>query len=470
MIKFGTDGWRAIIAKDFTYEKLSYVALGAARYLKKTSTNPKGPSIVIGYDTRFMSGEFAAEVACILAWQGITVHLTDDISTTPHVSYHTKQKSCDLGFVITASHNPAEYSGFKVKGSFGGPASPEEVAAIENEVNKVLNRPPQFKHRELDYYIESKEVRLFDPKESYNRYLKKKLDIKGIQESGLKIIYDPMHGAGIDNINQILDSDNVDEIHFDHNPGFGSVDHPEPIASCLPELIDIIKAGGYDVGFATDGDADRLGAVDHEGNFVDSHKIYMILLKHLYEKKRKRGKVVKTVSLTSMVDMYCEDKGIELIKTPVGFKYIAKKMVEEKVIIGGEESGGLSTAIHIPERDGLFNMLLILEVMVTRGMSLKELVDELDDQFGPHHYTRVDKKLKSQKDKEAIMKACSKKPQQLGRFKVEEIDTTDGYKFFVENGWLLIRASGTEPLIRFYAEADSIIKVNELIEEGMKLR
>lgn len=469
MIKFGTDGWRAIIAKDFTYENLSYVALGTARYLKKNSFSDKGPSVVIGYDTRFMSAEFAAEVACILAWQGITVHLTDDISTTPHVSYHTKQKSADLGVVITASHNPAEYSGYKVKGNFGGPATPEQVAEIEKEVNKVVARPPQFKHKDLDFYIESKQVRIFDPKESYNRYLKKKIDIKGIQESGLKIIYDPMHGAGIDNITHILDSENVDEIHFDHNPGFGNVDHPEPIANCLTELMDIIKAGGYDVGFATDGDADRLGAVDHEGNFVDSHKVYMILLKYLYEQKRKRGKVVKTVSLTSMVDMYCEDKGIDLIKTPVGFKYIAKKMVEEKVIIGGEESGGLSTALHIPERDGLFNMLLLLDVMVNRKMSLKELVEELDDQFGPHVYNRVDKKM-SEKEKDQILKACSKKPQQLGRFKVESIDMTDGYKFFVDNGWLLIRASGTEPLIRFYAEADSMNKVNELIEEGMNLK
>ena len=467
MIKFGTDGWRALIAKDFTYENLSYVALGTARYLNKNAKDDEAPSVVIGYDTRFLSAEFAAEVACILAWQGITAHLTEDISTTPHVSYHTKQKSADLGIVITASHNPAEYSGYKVKGSFGGPSTPEEVAAIEKEVNKIVSRPPQFKHKDLDHYIENKMVRMFNPKESYVRYIKKKLDVKGINESGLKILYDPMHGAGIDNIAQILD--NVDEIHFDHNPGFGSVDHPEPIASCLDEAMEIMKQGDYDVGFATDGDADRLGAIDGEGNFVDSHKIYMILLKHLFEKKRKRGKVVKTVSLTSMVDMYCEDKGIKLIKTPVGFKYIAKKMVEEKVIIGGEESGGLSTAIHIPERDGIFNMLLILEVMVSRGKSLKELVDELDDQFGPHVYKRVDKRV-SEKEKEQILNACSKKPRKLGRFDVESIDLTDGYKFFVENGWLLIRASGTEPLLRFYSEADSMNKVNELIEEATRLK
>jgi len=468
MIKFGTDGWRALIARDFTFENLAYAALGTARYLLKNKS--KKPSVVIGYDTRFLSREFAEEVARVMAGKGITVHLCDNISSTPQVSFNTKQKSADLGVVITASHNPAEYSGYKVKGTFGGPSIPSEIEAIEKETNKIEARPPKMEYKDIDFYIDKGLVKLFDAKEPYLRYIKKKINITAIKESGIKILYDPMHGAGINTLKDLLPD--ADEIHDYHNPGFGDVDHPEPIDICLPVLMENV-GNYYDIGFATDGDADRLGAVDEDGKFVDSHKIYMIFLKYLYEVKKKKGKVVKTVSLTSMVEMYCTDKGIELEQTAVGFKYIAQKMIEGKVLIGGEESGGLSTILHIPERDGIFNMLLLLEIMVSRGKSLKELCLELDDEFGPHRYRRVDKKV-TEKIKNDVLGACKAKPRNIGRFEVERMDLTDGYKFFIsgggKDGWLLIRASGTEPLLRFYAEAESMSVVNELIEEGMKLK
>lgn len=465
MITFGTDGWRGLIARDFSFDNVRLVALATARYLKKVE--PENPSIVIGYDTRFLSKEFAQEVAQVLAWQDVIVHLTDSFSSTPQVSFHTKQKNSRFGVVITASHNPPEYNGYKLKANFGGPATPENIAALEAELKKVVQRPPQFNFKSFDHYVTNRKIRLFDAKEPYLRYIKKKIDVKAINASGLKILYDPMYGAGILTANEILT--NIDQIHNVFNPSFGDLGHPEPIGEHLSELMSKVKSGGYDFGFATDGDADRIGAVDELGNFVDSHKIFVILLKYLYEKKKKRGSVAKTVSLTSMVDDYCTKQGIPLFETAVGFKHIAKLMVEDKIIIGGEESGGLSTIIHIPERDGLFNALLLLEIMAAEKKKLSVLCEELDMEFGPHRYARRDVVVTPQ-IKKAILAACEKTPKALGRYEVTSVNTKDGYKFFVPGGWLLIRASGTEPLIRFYAEAETSNKVEELLDEGLKLK
>ncbi len=465
MIKFGTDGWRGLIARDFTFENVRKVALATSKYL----INKNGEddlTVVIGYDTRFLSKQFAEETALVLAWQGIKVLLTSGISSTPQVSYHTKQKNASLGIVITASHNPAVYNGYKVKANYGGPAKPEDISELEEELKKIGNKSPKYKIKTLNEYLKLGQIKYFDAKESYFRYMKKKIDFDAINKAGFKILYDPMYGAGIDSIKYLIPE--AHEIHGTYNPSFGEIDHPEPIAECLGELSQKVVDGKYDIGLATDGDADRLGLIDHEGNFVDSHKIFMILLKYLYENKKKRGAVAKTVSLTSMVNLFCQKHKIKLYETPVGFKHIAKLMVEEKILIGGEESGGLSSIVHIPERDGLFNSLLILEIMAIRGKSLKELCDELDTEFGPHRFNRKDIKV-TEEIKTQILKAAASNPKQLGKMPVISHNFTDGFKFFVENGWLLIRASGTEPLIRFYAEADTMTKVNELIDAGMKL-
>jgi phosphomannomutase len=465
MIVFGTDGWRGIIARDFTFDNLQMVALATAKYLKKIADN--NPSVVIGYDTRFLSKEFAYVTAQILAWQDIIVHITDTFSTTPQVSYHTKQKGADLGIVITASHNPAIWNGFKIKASFGGPATPDQIAEVEAELKKVMSKPQTYAFKEFDDYVTSRKIRIFNAKESYLRYIKKKVNLPLVREANYRILYDPMHGAGINTLKTLLPD--ITEIHETYNPSFGNLDHPEPIQEHLHDLIDLMKTGKYDIGIATDGDADRLGAIDHEGSFVDSHKIFMILLKFLYEKKKKRGAVAKTVSLTSMVNKFCAKYEIPLYETAVGFKHIAKIMNEEKVIIGGEESGGLGTILHIPERDGVFNCMLLLEVMATEKKTLKQLCDDLEAEFGIHRYYRRDVVVTPQQ-KKTILSACQKSPKKLGRYDVTKIDTKDGFKFFVDNGWLLIRASGTEPLIRFYAEGDSMSKVSELLDEGIKLR
>lgn len=464
MIKFGTDGWRGLIARDFTFDNIDLVALATVRYLKKYGKEK--PSVVIGYDTRFLSKEFAEETAKVLAWKGIKVYLTNTFASTPQVSFQTKQKSADLGIVITASHNPPAYNGYKLKATFGGPATPEQISKLETFLKQVIKKPIQFKFNSLDDYIKLNKINLFDSKESYLRSIKKKINIDKIKKAKFKILYDPMYGAGINLLKMILP--NSDAIHSEVNPSFGNLDHPEPIALHLKELIDKVKTGGYDIGIASDGDADRLGVVDNKGNFVDSHKIFMILLKYLYEDRKLKGSVVKTVSLTSMVNDYCKKNNIKLHETPVGFKYTAKIMSEEKVLIGGEESGGLGCALHIPERDGLFNSMLLLEAMAVKGKSLKELCDDLDKEFGVHRFLRRDVRV-SEKTKTSILKACEKKPKKLGKYKVENINNKDGYKFFVQDGWLLVRPSGTEPILRFYSEGKSFRMVNELLDAGLSL-
>jgi phosphomannomutase len=318
----------------------------------------------------------------------------------------------------------------------------------------------------FDAYVKAKKIKLFDAKADYIADLKKKIDFEAIRKSGLKFVYDPMHGAGIDFMHRLFDG--VYEIHGEYNPSFGEVDHPEPIAECLEPLSKAVRKKKADMGLATDGDADRVGAVDHTGAFVDPHRIFMLLMKYLYEYKKRRGAVVKTVSLTSMVSAYCEKHKIKVHETPVGFKYVAKLMNEEKILIGGEESGGLGTSLHIPERDGIFNGLLLLEMMAVTKKSLKQLCDELDEEFGPHRYRRRDVHVTNEV-KKAILAACAKKPTTIGTYPVERIDTRDGFKFYVKDGWLLIRASGTEPLVRFYAEAPSLEMVNALLDAGLRL-
>jgi phosphomannomutase len=463
MIVFGTDGWRGEIARDYTFDNLSRVALATVNYLK--SLGKSNPSVVIGYDTRFLSKEFAIETALILASNGIVAHVTNSVSTTPMVSFHTKQKGADIGIVITASHNPPNYNGYKIKGRFGGPAAPEEIKKVEAELYKI-SRVPKFKFKPLDFYIATRMIRFFDAKEPYFRYIKKKIDIELIRSKNYKIVYDPMYGAGI-GLPKILLPD-ITEIHGEYNPSFGELQHPEPVPENLHTLVDLVKSGRYDIGFATDGDADRIGVIDNEGNFIDSHRVFMILLKYLYEDKGKRGAVAKTVSLTSMVNKFCDKHNIPLHETPVGFKHIAKLMSENKIIIGGEESGGLGTILHIPERDGIFNAFLLLEIMAIKKKSIKALSDELDKEFGLHRYWRRDIKV-TDKEKRAILRACSKMPTKIGKYNVNRIDTMDGYKFYFNDGWLLIRPSGTEPLVRFYAEASSMNIVNELLDNALKL-
>lgn len=466
-IIFGTDGWRGVIADDFTFDNVALVARAAAQFYKRQPNADRG--IVVGYDSRFLSDKFAETTARVLASAGLTVWLTDMISTTPQVSLAAKQKRLAGGIIITASHNPAEYNGFKLKAGYGGPSAPEDIAKVQKRITAMEENPPgrPKKIGSLEGYLKEKKIRYFDAKQAYVEYVKKKIDLKAIADAGFKVMYDPMYGAGLQTLHLLLDG--VGYLHNDHNPGFVGIDHPEPLGEYLGELREAVPAGGYSIGLATDGDADRLGVVAEDGSFVDAHRVFVLLMKYLHEDRKKRGAVAKTISLTTMVNDYCAKKKIRLYETPVGFKYIAKLMTEEKLLIGGEESGGLGTALHIPERDGIFNGLLLLEMMAKRGRTIGELSRELDEEFGPHRYRRIDQRM-TQERKNAILKKAASGVSDLGGHTVRETSTLDGYKFFVDGGWLLIRASGTEPLLRYYAEADSDRKVEQLLHAGLELR
>jgi len=458
-IKFGTDGWRAVIADDYTFANLERVALAAARYFKRHKNIRNG--VIIGYDARFMSREFAERSAHVMAEAGITVKLADSIVTTPMISLLTKLEHAAGGVVITASHNPAKYNGFKIKGDFGGPAHPEMIARVERELAGVMKRktmPPL--RQTFARLVDRGKIAPIAMKQRYLDDIGRKLDLEKIRRSGIKVLYDAMYGAGLGVLDTVLPD--ATQIHAVYNPSFAGT-NPEPLAQNLTELMRRVKAEGFDIGIATDGDADRVGAVDEEGNFVDSHRIFSLLLQYLVEQKGLRGEVVKSLSVTQMVDQQCQRYGLTMHETPVGFKYICRLMTERDVLIGGEESGGLGVKGHIPERDGVFLGLMLCEVMATRQKPLSALVRELMDRYGVHEFRRIDLHL-TELEKTAIMKRFARGVKVLAGYPVIGRKDTDGFKFFVEGGWVLVRASGTEPLIRFYAEGSSVEQVEALIE------
>jgi len=461
VIRFGTDGWRAVIADDFTFANLERVALATARYYRNHKKIRNG--IVVGYDARFMSREFAEKTAEVIASAGITVKLADSIVTTPMVSLVTKLEQAAGGIVITASHNPARYNGFKIKGDFGGPAHPEMIAQVEKKLAAVMKLKSMPKGKlSFDQLVKKKKIRMIGMKKQYLADLASKLDLQMIRDSGMKILYDVMYGAGQGVLASVLPG--IRHIHDVYNPSFGGT-NPEPIAQNLTQLMHWVNVENYHIGIATDGDADRIGAVDEQGRFVDSHRIFSLLLKYFVENKRMTGEVVKTISVTGMVDKQCERYGLTMHETPVGFKHVCRLMTERDIIIGGEESGGLGTRAHLPERDGIYLGLMLCEVMASRNMPLGDLVAELMDEYGTHEFKRIDLHV-TEKAKTAIMKKFRKGVSQLGGSKVTGRKDIDGHKFFVDKGWVLVRASGTEPLIRFYAEADSIERVDALLADA----
>ena len=457
-IVFGTDGWRGVIAEDYTFDNLRKVALATARYFARHPKRRGG--VVIGYDARFMSREFAEAVAVVMANAGIRIKLADGIVSTPMVSLLTLREGAAGGIVITASHNPARYNGFKIKGEFGGPAHPEMIARVERELARVmkLRRLPPAK-KSLAQLGAKGTVTPLAMKQRYLDDIAGKIDFELIRRSGLRILYDVMYGAGQGVMDGVLA--NVTQMHETYNPSFGGT-NPEPLAQNLTALAEGVTAGKYDIGIATDGDADRIGAVDERGNFVDSHRIFALLLKYLVEEKHMTGEVVKSLSVTRMVDAQCAKYGLKLVETPVGFKHICRYMTEHDVLIGGEESGGLAVKGHLPERDGIFLGLMLCELMAVRKKPLAALVQELMDEYGNHEFRRVDMHL-APKEKEAIMKRFKRPVKTLGAYPVTGRSDRDGYKFLVDGGWLLVRASGTEPLIRVYAEGGSTAMVDALL-------
>ncbi len=458
-IKFGTDGWRGVIAEDFTFANVQKVALATGRYFASHKLVKNG--VVIGYDARFLSKEFAHTAAQVIASIGVKVLLSEQISPTQVVSLGVVKKKAAGGVVITASHNPAKYNGFKIKGDFGGPAHPEMIAVVEKELEPLQDvavLPVEI--LPFDDLVKRKMIQFVDLTKIYVADLKTKIEFDLIKATRIKIMHDAMHGAGMGIPELFLPK--IGTIRSDYNPSFGTT-NPEPLPQNVEELSVEVRSGKYHMGFATDGDADRIGAVDEKGNFVDSHRIFAILLKYLIERKHMRGAVAKSLSVSDLIVKMCDHYNVRLLETPVGFKHLCKLMTERDIIIAGEESGGIAVKGHLPERDGIFVGFLLAEVMAVRRKKLSELVNELFNEFGEHHFGRIDKHLTAEQ-KEKVMKFFTGKPKKVGPFQVTKTDMTDGVKLYTKNGWMLIRASGTEPLIRFYAEADSPRKVQQMLK------
>lgn len=471
MIKFGTDGWRGVIADDFTFDRLWLVACAIARYVAD-SARGKEPLLLVGYDTRFNSERFARLCALAASTHGLRVKVAERFVPTPAVSHATVDLAADGAVMITASHNPSRYNGIKFKAHYGGSASTAITADIERELRRVEADPPPRPDTLFEDVVASGGVELFDP---VPRYLEKVVSLVNADvfpAEGIKVMCDPMYGAGQGVFTRALAELGMDcaEIHGVHNPLFPGL-MPEPIGPNLDELKQAVTAGGYHVGIALDGDADRITAVDATGRFISSHMVFALLLRHLVEARGWSGDVVKTVSTTTMIDRLCDRYGRRLYVVPVGFKYIADLMLAEDILIGGEESGGTGIKNHIPERDGVLVGLLLVEIMATRGKTLGELIDELMDELGRRFaYLRRDMEL-TRAHKEALLSNLhALKPAAIGGLEVTCVETIDGLKFHREDGsWVMLRVSGTEAVVRVYAEATSEEAVAGLVDDGVEL-
>ncbi len=462
-IRFGTDGWRGIIALDFTFENLSLVAQATMDYLNREGLGNKG--LIIGYDRRFLSRDFARRVAEVAAGNGIRVRLTEEFAPTPAVSWAVHEAGAGAGVMITASHNPPEYNGFKIKEAFGGSALPGTTKILEEIV--VYNRENGRWVISVPYEegVRTGMIVLFDPNEAYFHQISRYVDLDMISKSGIKAVVDPMYGAGCGFIPRLLPG--VDEIHACENPSFGG-QPPEPIGQNLQELSALLKNGTYQVGLALDGDADRIGAVDENGDFFSSHCIFTVILRHLIEYKKMTGAVVKTVSTTCMINLLAEKFGLELFETPIGFKHICELMLHHDILMGGEESGGLGVKGHIPERDGILLGLLLLEAMAVSGKGLRQLLNETMDEIGHFHYQRIDRRIEDAAKLRLIAKLESDPPTSIDGKRVAATNFSDGFKFIFENGdWLLIRPSGTEPVLRLYSEAGSQDQVERFLGQAI---
>lgn len=470
-IKFGTDGWRGIIADDFTYEGVWIVGCAISRHVLENPARDK-PALLIGYDARFASDSFAKLCAMAAREHGLPVYVAQKFVPTPSISLATVKRGASGAIMVTASHNPASYNGIKFKPYYGGSASAALTAQLEEKIHEVEENPPQRPDVFFEDVIEPGKVELFDPLPDYLNQVVSMVDESAFRKWNMKVLFDPMYGAGQGVFPEAAGRLGLacDEIHNVHNPLFPGL-QPEPIGSNLHELIEEVTKGGYHVGIAVDGDADRVTAIDASGRFISSHMVFALLLKHLVEVRGQSGEVVKTVSTTSMIDDLCKRYGLKLHVVPVGFKYICDLMLESDILIGGEESGGTGIRGHIPERDGILVGLLLLEIMATNGKTLGELVDELMGELGRRYvYLRKDVELTKTQKEALLAELPSLEPPSIGGVKVERVEKIDGMKFYREDGsWLMLRVSGTEAMVRIYAEATSEEEVGSLVGEGEKM-
>ncbi len=476
-IHFGTDGWRAVISDTFTFSNLRMViqaiadAVGSGAWMNGSMAGYPADNrkMVVGYDTRFLSDRYAREVARVLAANGFTVYLAQSDAPTPAISHAVKHLNAIAGVMITASHNAPRYNGVKLKAAYGGSALPEQCRRVEVYLNDNEARARGPNLMEFEQARSVGLIQRFNPTLAYYDHIRGLINYDVIAENPQRIVVDSMFGAGRGWIRGALQGTGceVAEIRGELNPGFGGV-HPEPIAYYLGALAGAISTGLGDFGLATDGDADRIGAMDGRGNFVDPHKIMALALKYLVEKRGWTGSVVRTVSTTRMIDRLAAHYGLPIKETPVGFNHIADHMLNGDVLIGGEESGGISFKGHIPEGDGVIMGLLIVEMVAAARKTLYDMVDNLLEEVGPAFYERTDLRLNHPVAKEQMSNRLYREaPAEIGGEKVNQVSMMDGVKYIMnDDSWLLIRPSGTEPVLRVYAEGRSPQMVKALLGYG----
>ncbi|MGA9398364.1 MAG: phosphoglucomutase/phosphomannomutase family protein [Anaerolineaceae bacterium] len=476
-IHFGTDGWRAVISDTFTFTNLRLVSQAIADAINTENWNngtqldktPDPRKMVVGFDTRFLSDRYAQEAARVLAGNGITVFLSQGDAPTPVISYAVHQMNAIGGIMITASHNAPRYNGIKLKAAYGGSALPDQCRMVEVFLNdnEERGRGPNL----MDYEQARKAglIQRFNPLLAYTEKIRQLIDFEIISENPQRVVVDSMYGSGRGVIRSILQGSGceVQEIRGEMNPGFGGI-HPEPIAKYLGALSGAISMGLGNFGLSTDGDADRIGAMDERGHFIDPHKIMCLALQYLVTQRGWKGSVVRTVSTTRMIDRLAQKYGLTVHETPVGFNHIADRMLHEDVLIGGEESGGISFKGHIPEGDGIIMCLLLLEIVARSKTTLHDLVESLLKEVGPAFYERKDLRLSHPVSKSSIIhKLETETPSQIGGESLSQTSNLDGVKYiFADDSWLLIRPSGTEPVLRVYAEGRTPEMVTALLEYG----
>jgi alpha-D-glucose phosphate-specific phosphoglucomutase len=468
-IKFGTDGWRGIIADDFTFDNVRICAQAVADYLKQNRLDKQ--SFVIGYDTRFASEDFAAAAAEVIAGNSIKVHLCLKPAPTPVVSFTVPATKSAGAIVITASHNPGSWNGFKYKSQDGASAPGEITSQIEGNIASLTRLGGDVKRLALDKALKKGAVDYLDPSPAYFDHLSQFVDMEELRRQKLNIIVDPMYGAGIGYFKTALQNGNlkITEINAERNPSFPQI-QPEPIAKNLTTLSRLVVEHKADVGLATDGDADRIGIIDEGGQFLTQHQVFALLCLYLLEVRGERGALIRTLTSTMMISRLGKLFNVPVYETPVGFKYVAPLMMEKNALIGGEESGGYGFHGHVPERDAILAGIYFLDFMVKKGKTPSQLLDYLYSKVGPHYYDRRDFHISASKRPIILNRLSSSSPDTIAGAKVTKVDNTEGFRLFLsDESWLLIRFSGTEPLVRIYSEAESLEKARMLLDEGKKL-
>jgi len=460
-IKFGTDGWRAIIAKEYTNDNVARVAAATAIW---TNNNSDSPAVVVGHDCRFAGEMFAETTAKVLCEAGVKVYLAKGYVTTPMISLGANKLNAFAGVVITASHNPPTYNGFKLKSGYGGPTIPEEIAAVEALIPNIAEIP----ETSIEDYVKKGLLEYVDLEQMYVDHVFNAFDMDLINNSGIRLAYDAMYGAGQRVAGRIFT--NMETLHCDDNPGFKG-QAPEPIHRNLQELSELVKNdSSIMAGLANDGDADRIGMYDEQGNFVDSHHIILLLIHYLHHYKGYTGKVVIAFSVSEKVKRLCEHYGLDYEVTKIGFKYICGRMVVEDVLLGGEESGGIAVKGHVPERDGIWCGLLLMEFMAKTGKNLNQLIDEVYAITGSFCFDRNDLRLTEELKTSIIDNCANGVYTEFGDYKVQRLEDTDGFKFHLnDNSWVMIRPSGTEPLLRVYAEAPNRKETDKILDTVKKV-